>query len=210
MAAPALSDLKAFLQYRCGVDASHLLLSNDATLTRALDYALAQVGQQTGYDPFVSGSAEDHLVEVTGGMGRFDNGAVGSVAVSLDSTVYEEGTHYRLYPLNSSPKQFLRWLGAVDPPKPLTVNSAWGYADDYPADVWESIVGLAAAYCLVAYATGKSAVVGSSWTDGDVQQTLATGARQVNVEGISSIAPGILAADAMAVFGQYQRVVSWG
>lgn len=210
MGAPTLADLKAFLQYRCGVSATHLILSNDATLTRALNYALGQVGQQTGYDPFVSGAAADHSIEVKGLMGRFDNGAVGAVVVSQDGTVYVAGTHYRLYPLNKSPKQYLKWLGSCDPAKPLTVNAAWGYATDYPDDVWQAIVALAAAFCLVAYATGKSATLGASWTDGDVQQTLAVGARNVNVEGISQVSPGVLASEAMAVFDQYERTVAWG
>lgn len=198
----------AFLTNRCGTPSS--FTTETTTLDRALAYAIAQIDQQTGYDPFLSGSASDALVEVVGQVGRFDNGAVGTVAISYNGTTYVAGTDYRLYPLNKNPKHYVKWLRALPPGGPVTVNASWGYASDYPDDVWQAIVMIAASFCLVAWAAGKAGYMGSSWTDGDVQANYAVGNRLATEQGISQMAPGILDSEASAILAQYRRTVAWG
>lgn len=212
MAAPTVTDLKSFLTKRCGAASDSVVATDDPTLTKALNYALKRVDKVTGYNPFIVGAAADKSVEISGKTGRFSNGATGTVSVSLDGTVYADGTDYRLYPLNSPTKEYMVWLRTYGPTKPLTVNAAWGYGTDYPDDLWEAIVMLAAALSLVAFTTGQAGILGSSWTDGDVAQALAvqSSAGQVSENGIASVSPGILAAEALIVYGNYKRPVAWG
>lgn len=212
MAAPTVSDVQAFLANRCGVDTSLTVYTDTATITKALNWALTKLRQVTGYDPFVYGSAADMTVEVVGLTGRLPNGANGTIVVSKDGTTYVDGTDYRLYPLNGSPKQYFRWINRnVVPTKPVTVNAQWGRASDYPDDVWEAIVMLTAAFCLVAFASGQAGILGSSWTDGDVSVTYAVQRMaQTGGAGVSSMPAGALAAEAVATFENYKRVVAWG
>lgn len=209
MAAPAVADVKAFLVNRCGLDADSPLATDDTTIGKALAFALRQLLKRTGYDPYIYGAASDMEVEIVGKAGRFPNGANGDVTVSLDGTEYVAGNDYRLYPLNKDRKESILWLRSYRPTKPLTVNAQWGYADDYPGDIWEAIVMLAVAVCLVAYATGQAAEGGGSWTDGDVSSKLAV-EMSSNNKGLGSIAPGLLATEAYAVFAQDARMVTWG
>lgn len=212
MAAPTVADLKAFLVNRCGISATAVIATDDATLTKALNWALAQLQKETGYRPFIAPAASDYKVMVRGGRGLFSNGAVGTVVVSQDGNVYTADLDYRLEPLNSSPKEYIVWLRTLNPSKPLTVNAQWGYAADYPDDVWEALLMLAAAFAIVAFVAGQAGLLGSDWTDGDVSQHLAvqSSAGQIDQTGIASVAPGILAAEARRVFGQYKRTVVWG
>lgn len=211
MAAPVVADVVAFLVNRCGVEADSLLVTHLATLTAALNSALAQLSLLTGYDPFIAENAEDKSVEVRGRRGLFWNGANGDVVVSLDGTTYTEETDYRLYPLNQDRKEWIQWLRTLSPTKPLTVNAEWGFGDDYPDDVWEAIVMFAAGYALAAYALGQAGYLGESWTDGDVAMKMAIAGRLTTEQGLASVAPGALVSEAKLVFAMRSRKnLAWG
>lgn len=210
MAAPVVADVVDFLVNRCGVDSGSPIVTDLDSLGKALDSAIAQLSVVTGYDPFIADAASDGYVEIVGGRGLFWNGANGAVEISLDGTVYTEGTDYRLYPLNKSRKEWVKWLSGLSPGKPLTVNAEWGFGDDCPDDLWQAIVMFAAGYALASYALGQAGYLGESWTDGDVAEKMAVASRITTESGIASVIPGTLVSEAKLVYRTHARSVIWG
>lgn len=211
MAAPETSDVVDFLVNRCGVDADSLLVTHTATLENMLNAALQDLERVTGYSPFITAAASDGYVEINGKRGLFWNGANGALTVSLDGTIYTEGTDYLLYPLNQARKEWMKWLRVCAPGKPLTVNAEWGFADDYPADLWEAVVMLAAGMAIASYSAGQAGFAGESWTDGDVSVKQATAAHSSGETGLSSLSPGALISEAKASMLEHSRKnLYWG
>jgi len=208
VAAPTAAELKAYIlgRFRITIDDTHPSVAQ--TITAAVD-ALERV---SGYSPFVAGATPTaKRIKVTSRKAVFPNGALGTVTVATPVRTLTEESSYRLGPISGDPPaRWLEWLENGYPGVPLTVTARWGYADDYPADVFHALKRHAASQIMDQISSGQAAVSGLSWSDGDVSQTNAVGKLTQTRAGDLAGAGAVELDQALATFQSYRRVEVWG
>ena len=204
MAAPTAAELKAYIlgRFKITIDDTH------PSVAQTITAAVGVLERVSGYSPFLAGdTATSKRIKFASKVGVLPNGALGTITVSANGTTYALGTAYDIGPVSGDPPtQWIEWLGYTLPTVAITVNARWGYADDYPADVFHALKRHAASQILDQISSGQAAVSGLSWSDGDVSQTNAAGKLTQTRAGDLAGAGAVELDQALATFQSYRRV----
>lgn len=200
---PVSADVIAFLTQRAGVTVS------GSTIDGEIAKAIGVLEDVSGYRPFVAGAtATNKTVLINRPLTILPNSFISPGTITGVTGVLEAGTVYDFVPYADDPKSGIRWLAVTNfPVRPVTVNARWGYAADYPSDVFHALLAYAGGSILGMISDGRAAKSGISWTDGDVSQTNGSAGKSgTNSLGAMAHMGSAMMDEAILVFKQHKRI----
>ena len=165
MALPTTTNVADYLSQRFGVTVT----AGDSSIAQMLASAIDELGNKTGYNPFVAGSAQAKAFDCPTRFPlviKLPNGIASLTSLVVAGETWTENVDYSIEPPGMAPAEYIKLYRAPSTlVRSITVTAKWGYCEsaDLPSVIFDALVELAAGKILSAMVAGAVASSGESW-----------------------------------------------